>query len=165
MTVDFGRLVRSLIARAAAYAVAGVMTGSLLSCSGRPPGQQPSAGQGQAPPVFTPVGPLPGPPANPTRQENPFQSDRAAMAEGRKLFERFNCVGCHGGRAGGGMGPSLRDPDWRYGNSAAQIFSSIAEGRDEGMPSWGSTVTQEQTWKLVAYVQSLRTPNEPDRPQ
>jgi cytochrome c oxidase cbb3-type subunit 3 len=63
------------------------------------------------------------------------------------------------------MGPSLRDPDWRYGNTDAQIFSTIAEGRDQGMPAWGARVPEDQIWKLVAYVQSLRTPNEPDAPR
>jgi mono/diheme cytochrome c family protein len=62
--------------------------------------------------------------------------------------------GCHGGRAGGGMAPSLRDEDWIYGNRDAQIFSSIVEGRAQGMPSWHKQLTAEQTWKLVAYIKS-----------
>jgi cytochrome c oxidase cbb3-type subunit 3 len=114
--------------------------------------------------MFTPVGPVPGPQTNPPRRTNPYSSDRAALAEGRQLFVRFNCSGCHGGRAGGGMGPSLRDVVWRYGNSDAQIFSTINEGRDQGMPAWGTKLTEDQIWKLVAYIQSLRTPNEPNPP-
>jgi len=121
---------------------------------------------GATPPILTPVGPVPGPASNPTRRENPFRANAAsAAAEGRTLFVRYNCSGCHGGRAGGGMGPSLRDPVWFYGNSDAQIFSSIAEGRDQGMPAWGTMVTEEQTWKLVAYLQTLRTPDEPNPPR
>ena len=64
------------------------------------------------------------------------------MGEGRQLFVRFNCSGCHGGRAGGGMGPSLRDVDWIYGNNDAQLFSSITEGRAHGMPSWQTRLTR-----------------------
>jgi mono/diheme cytochrome c family protein len=86
------------------------------------------------------------------------------MGEGRQLFVRFNCSGCHGGRAGGGMGPSLRDVDWIYGNDDAQVFSSSAEGRAHGMPSWRTHLTADQTWKLVAYIKSLRTRNEPQAP-
>lgn len=86
------------------------------------------------------------------------------MTEGRQLFVYFNCSGCHGGRAGGGMGPSLRDEDWLYGNKDAQIFSSIAEGRAHGMPSWHKQLTPDQTWKLVSYIKSLRTRNEPQAP-
>lgn len=62
------------------------------------------------------------------------------------------------------MGPSLRDPVWLYGDSDAQIFSSIAEGRSQGMPSWGSRIPEDQIWKLVAYIKTLNTPGEPDPP-
>jgi cytochrome c oxidase cbb3-type subunit 3 len=136
---------------------------ALAGCSDHTPAD--TAVGGSMPPMFTAVGPVPGPPQNPPRRLNPFHDARGAAAEGRVLFVRYNCSGCHGGRAGGGMGPSLRDPVWRYGNSDAQIFSTIAEGRDQGMPAWGVKVPEEQVWKLVAYVQSLRTANEPDPPR
>ena len=66
------------------------------------------------------------------------------MSEGRELFVRMNCSGCHGGRAGGGMGPSLRDEDWLYGNTDQQIFSTILEGRAHGMPSWGTEADERR---------------------
>jgi cytochrome c oxidase cbb3-type subunit 3 len=116
------------------------------------------------PTVQTAVGPIPGPEDNPPRPQNPFKDNRDARGEGRQLFVRFNCSGCHGGRAGGGMGPSLRDVDWLYGSEEAQIFSAIAEGRAHGMPSWRTKLTQDQIWKLVTYIKSLRTPNEVDPP-
>ena len=97
------------------------------------------------PPVVTAVGPIPGPQTASTAPANPYAADRTAMGEGRQLFVRFNCSGCHGGRAGGGMGPSLRDVDWIYGNNDAQLFSSIAEGRAHGMPSWQTRLTSDQT--------------------
>jgi cytochrome c oxidase cbb3-type subunit III len=62
------------------------------------------------------------------------------------------------------MGPSLRDVDWIYGNNDAQVFSSITEGRAHGMPSWQTRLTPDQTWKLVTYIKSLRTRNEPQAP-
>jgi cytochrome c oxidase cbb3-type subunit 3 len=62
------------------------------------------------------------------------------------------------------MGPSLRDVDWLYGADAAQIFSSIAEGRAHGMPSWSTKLTDDQVWKLVTYIKSLRTKDEVDPP-
>ena len=58
------------------------------------------------------------------------------------------------------MGPSLRDVDWIYGNDDAQLFSTIAEGRAHGMPSWQTRLTADQIWKLVTYIKSLRTRNE-----
>jgi cytochrome c oxidase cbb3-type subunit 3 len=110
------------------------------------------------------VGPIPGPTSPIENVANPYANDRTAFAAGRQLFVQFNCVGCHGGRAGGGMGPSLRDVDWIYGNRDGQLFSSIAEGRAHGMPSWQTRLTPDQTWKLVAYIKSLRTRNEPQPP-
>jgi cytochrome c oxidase cbb3-type subunit 3 len=139
-----------------------------VACGRTPP----SGGSTAAPPpMTTPVGPIPGPSgdarATATDMEgaaNPYTQDRTAAAEGRQLFIRFNCSGCHGGRAGGGMAPSLRDVDWLYGDRDAQLFSSIAEGRAHGMPSWQPRMTADQIWKLVTYIKSLRTRNEPNPP-
>ena len=125
---------------------------------------QPSevAASGATPAVDIPVGPIPGPAVESQPQLNPFASDSIAMHEGRQLFVRYNCAGCHGGHAGGGMGPSLRDQDWIYGNSDAHVFDSIAEGRAHGMPAWGTKLPEQQIWKLVAYIKTLNTPSEVD---
>jgi cytochrome c oxidase cbb3-type subunit III len=141
----------------------------LTAACGRTP---PSGGASAAPPaMITAVGPVPGASGDPSGMAsgvagsaNPYSQDRTAATEGRQLFVRFNCSGCHGGRAGGGMGPSLRDVDWLYGNRDAQLFSSIAEGRAHGMPSWQPQLTPDQIWKLVTYIRSLRTRNEPNPP-
>jgi cytochrome c oxidase cbb3-type subunit 3 len=115
-------------------------------------------------PLPTAVGPVPGPHDSSSPPANPFAEDRAAAGQGRRLFNRFNCSGCHGDHGGGGMGPSLRDVDWLYGNGDAQIFSSITEGRAHGMPTWGPKLSPDQTWQLVTYLKSLRTPLEPQPP-
>ena len=112
-----------------------------------------------------PVGPQPGPKDATSPPNGPYANDAVGIGEGRTLFVRFNCSGCHGGRAGGGMGPSLRDEVWIYGGSDAEIFDSIAQGRAHGMPAWGSKLPEDQVWKLVAYIRSLRTPAEPDAPR
>jgi cytochrome c oxidase cbb3-type subunit 3 len=122
-----------------------------------------AAGAVQA--VDIPIGPVPGPAMQTPEQKDPFGQNSVALTEGRQLFVRYNCSGCHGGHAGGGMGPSLRDPVWIYGSSDAHIFASIAEGRGKGMPSWGNQIPQEQIWQLVAYIKSLRTPQEPEPPE
>jgi hypothetical protein len=62
------------------------------------------------------------------------------------------------------MGPSLRDQVWIYGNRDDQIYDTIAQGRANGMPAWGSKIPEEQIWELVAYIKSMRTPQEPDPP-
>lgn len=114
--------------------------------------------------INQPVGPVPGP-GDIAPLANPLADDATARMEGYHLFNQFNCSGCHGGRAGGGMGPSLRDPDWLYGSTADRIFNSIAQGRGRGMPSWGARIPEKQIWELTAYIQSLRTDHEPEAPR
>lgn len=122
-----------------------------------------AAGESTASP--TAVGPVPGGVSEPvTLRTNPYANDPVAIQDGRRLFNWYNCSGCHGGHAGGGMGPSLRDNVWLYGSRDDQIFDSIAEGRSKGMPSWGQKIPEQQIWQLVAYIKSLRTPQEADPP-
>ncbi len=94
---------------------------------------------------------------------NPYTGTASAIQDGRRLFVAYNCSGCHGGRAGGGMGPALRDSAWIYGNSDTQIFGTIVEGRSAGMPAWGKVLPEDQIWKLVAYIRTLGTAEEPDK--
>jgi cytochrome c oxidase cbb3-type subunit 3 len=112
----------------------------------------------------TPVGPTPGAVQLIHYATNPLAADPVALQDGRRLFNWYNCSGCHGGHAGGGMGPSLRDPVWLYGNRDDQIYDTIAQGRSAGMPAWGSKIPSIQIWELVAYIKSMRTPQEPDPP-
>jgi cytochrome c oxidase cbb3-type subunit 3 len=112
------------------------------------------------PPMIVNVGPIPGPGESRPSKTNPYRDDKVAMGQGRQLFNRMNCAGCHGDHGGGGMGPSLRDVDWMYGDGDAQMFSSIAEGRRHGMPSWGVKLNDDDIWKIVAYIKSFRTRNE-----
>ena len=110
------------------------------------------------------VGPIPGGEAVPIATKNPYDGNAVAIQDGRRLFDWYNCSGCHGDHAGGGMGPSLRDSLWYYGGDEASIFAAITEGRQHGMPSWGSKLPQGDIWKIVSYIKSLRTPNEPQPP-
>jgi cytochrome c oxidase cbb3-type subunit III len=124
-------------------------------------GSVPGANQG-----YFPIGPVPGYGAPPAAKQatDPFINNSVALQAGRRLFIWYNCYGCHGGRGGGGMGPSLRDRTWIYGSTDADIYNSISEGRGKGMPAWGLKIPQEQIWQIVAYIKSMRTPQEPDKP-
>src|SRR4051794_33008987 len=66
-----------------------------------------------------PVAPIPRPPRARKAMANTYRNDADALRDGRHLFVSFNCSGCHGDHAGGGMGPSLRDEDWIDGSDAA----------------------------------------------
>ncbi|HTM04169.1 MAG TPA: c-type cytochrome [Vicinamibacterales bacterium] len=85
---------------------------------------------------------------------SPYQNNAYATGEGKRLFDAFNCSGCHA-HGGGGMGPPLMDDEWIYGSQPANIFETIVEGRPNGMPSFRNKIADQQVWELVAYVQSM----------
>ena len=76
------------------------------------------------------------------------------VPEGKRLYQQMNCVGCHF-HGGGGIGPPLMDARWIYGSDPAQIFSTIVQGRPNGMPAFRGKLNDEQVWKLAAYVRSM----------
>jgi cytochrome c oxidase cbb3-type subunit 3 len=95
---------------------------------------------------------------------NPYTGSTAAITAGRRWFTAYNCVGCHSGYAGGGMGPNLRDSVWIYGSSDAALYASITAGRPNGMPAWGGRIPENQLWQIIAYLRTLGTGAEPVKP-
>jgi mono/diheme cytochrome c family protein len=89
-----------------------------------------------------------------------------ARARGRKLF-LTNCAICHGIHAdGNGMRSEGLDPRpadftstaWRSQMTPRHAFYAIRSGvSGTAMPSW-NTLSDEQTWELVAYVLSVSQP-------
>jgi cytochrome c oxidase cbb3-type subunit 3 len=86
--------------------------------------------------------------------QSPLNGNAYGLSEGKRLFSWFNCVGCHH-HGGGGIGPALMDHRWVYGSRPDQIYSTIVQGRPNGMPSYAGRLTDQQVWQLVAYVESL----------
>lgn len=136
---------------------AGVSAPSLPGAQGALTGQPVLAGS-SAQMLQVPVSSLfPG--AVPSRPDirNPT-GDEASLQRGMKFFSSFNCIGCHADNGGGGMGPSLSDWKYIYGEQPANIFLTIKQGRPNGMPAWGAALPDEAIWDLVTYVRSLREP-------
>jgi cytochrome c oxidase cbb3-type subunit 3 len=86
---------------------------------------------------------------------NPYDGDKKGITTGSQLFIVYNCIDCHGADGSGAMGPSFQDGRWHFGGSSGAVFESIAEGRPDGMPSWGGRISNDQIWMLTAYVRSL----------
>ena len=85
---------------------------------------------------------------------NAYEQSAYAVSQGQKLFDQYNCSGCHA-HGGGGIGPPLLDQVWIYGAQPQNIFMTIVEGRPNGMPSFRGKIPDQQVWELVAYVRSL----------
>ncbi len=77
------------------------------------------------------------------------------VAAGKKLYGTL-CVSCHGENAKGGVGPDLTLSKYKYGKARLDITKSIAEGRPDGMPSFGSQINAEQVESLVEYLLTLK---------
>jgi cytochrome c oxidase cbb3-type subunit III len=86
--------------------------------------------------------------------KNEYEENAYAVSEGKRLYEAYNCNGCHA-QGGGGMGPPLMDARWIYGARPEQVFATIVEGRPNGMPSFRGKVPDFQVWQLAAYVRSM----------
>ena len=96
----------------------------------------------------------PGPTTRDLTVRNEYGDNAWAVSEGKRLYNQFNCSGCHF-QGGGGIGPPLMDSQWIYGSQPENIFATIVEGRPNGMPSFRGKLGNDQVWKLVAYVRSM----------
>src|SRR3989440_2621291 len=85
---------------------------------------------------------------------NMYQESAYAVSEGQKLYEAYNCVGCHA-HGGGGIGPPLMDRNWIYGSEPGNIFATIMQGRPNGMTSFRNRIPEYQAWEIAAYVRSM----------
>jgi len=98
-----------------------------------------------------------GKPPPPDPRGTAVDGNPRTIAEGARLFDWYNCSGCHFHGAGG-IGPSLMGSSWRYGGQIDQIFASVYQGRPNGMPSWAHKIPDAEIWELAAYVRSLSAP-------
>jgi len=108
----------------------------------------------EARPAVREVSLQPGPPAPEPQVHGKYEDNAYAVSEGKRLYNAWNCSGCHF-QGGGGIGPPLMDDQWIYGSQPENIFETIVEGRPNGMPSFGTRLGNDQVWQLVAYVRSM----------
>lgn len=82
-------------------------------------------------------------------------SDPVVRKMGMRMFAN-NCAQCHGADAKGSYGfPNLADGDWIFGDSAAEIKTTITQGRQAAMPAWGSIIGEKGVTDVTAYVLSI----------
>ena len=83
-----------------------------------------------------------------------FGGNAYHLAQGQRLYAWMNCAGCHA-HGGGGMGPPLRDDEWRYGGSMEELVATILDGRPNGMPAFRDKITEDQAWQLATFVRAM----------
>jgi cytochrome c oxidase cbb3-type subunit III len=93
-------------------------------------------------------------PLQPDARRALYENNAYNLAEGKRLYQWFNCVGCHA-HGGGDSGPPLMDNQWRYGGEIEQIYATIQQGRPNGMPAFGGKIPDQQIWQLAGYVRSM----------
>ncbi len=97
---------------------------------------------------------VPGGSHGPAVVVNPSNGNAYDISEGHRLYNWYNCSGCHF-NGGGGIGPPLVKSEWIYGGEAANLFDTIVKGRPNGMPAWGGKIPEYQIWQIVAYIRSM----------
>jgi cytochrome c oxidase cbb3-type subunit 3 len=88
--------------------------------------------------------------------QNPMAKDPASAQRGMKFFSDMNCIGCHAPNGGGGEGPALSNIPWIYGDSPANIYLTIVQGRPNGMPAFGTLLPDDVVWDLVSYIEGIK---------
>ncbi|WP_303722792.1 c-type cytochrome [Malonomonas rubra] len=91
------------------------------------------------------------------------QSDTAAATpltastsiDAKKLFASY-CSGCHGEDGKGGYGSDLSSPSYKYGRDTDTVKTSIADGREGRMPSFGNQLKDDEIAALAEYVLNIK---------
>ena len=81
--------------------------------------------------------------------KNPFLGEAEKIAEGKQLYRRL-CYICH--RNSGGRGPNLRKSKL----DDEGFFNTVMNGRKGVMPAWRSRLSEDDVWKIHAYVSKQR---------
>lgn len=79
------------------------------------------------------------------------------VGEGRRAWLKFNCYGCHGNNAAGGMGPNVQHAE---AGDVAQVVLR-GDGVEAGMRSFAGIATATDANNIAAYLRTIGTPAEP----
>lgn len=92
---------------------------------------------------------------------NPYTGNHEAIKEGQKLYALYECYLCHGNGGGARRGPSIIDDKWTYGSDdetlrrliRGEIPDQIMDDPRYNVP--GKVMTDDELWKILAYVRSM----------
>ena len=95
-------------------------------------------------------------------KKNPVTVDEAALAEGKKAYDK-ECLSCHG-KKGKGDGPKAEELDKAVrdlgspktqSQTDGELFWKITEGK-KPMPSTKKTLSETQRWQVVLYIRNFK---------
>lgn len=95
---------------------------------------------------------------NPDSKANPYTGNAQAIEEGRNTYNGA-CTTCHGVNGNAGeFAPGLATPGRNYARrSDEQIFDAIKNGiQGTAMPAHAGRLTDDQIWKVTAFIYGLR---------
>ena len=84
-----------------------------------------------------------------------LMTEPSDLAAGKTLFDKNNCITCHGAKGGGDVGPNLTDKYWIYGYDIKDVFKTIKKGTPNGMPEHESKMNPVQLQQVSSYVLSF----------
>jgi mono/diheme cytochrome c family protein len=96
-------------------------------------------------------------------KKNPLPESDEVVSQGQEVF-LGSCAQCHGadGRGDSSIGPNMDPPAMDLSSAHvqhwndAELFWIVQNGvRLTGMPSWKSSISENDTWKLVRFIHKL----------
>ncbi|MDP1657966.1 MAG: cytochrome c [Methylotenera sp.] len=101
--------------------------------------------------------------------KNSYVGNDEAIIKGKKVFQMYSCVACHGGHAEGAVGPGLTGPNFKYAKNSTNkgMFETIWHGTNGGMGAKGiglmdptdpkNGITADELLKVIAWIRSVST--------
>ena len=89
-----------------------------------------------------------------TEVKSSYSGDEAAIAEGAKIYAS-SCAVCHKADGTGGIGGDLTS-ELKFGSAPEDLFESIADGREGGMPPFRQQLSKARILKVIAFMETLR---------
>jgi cytochrome c oxidase cbb3-type subunit 3 len=96
---------------------------------------------------------------DPAKLEAIIKDDGAKKGE---VVFQTNCVACHKEKGTGDIGPNLTDDHWIWANgTAASMYPVVFNGIPQnGMPTWGGVLSNDEIYQAIAYVATLHNTNQ-----
>lgn len=87
-------------------------------------------------------------------EKQSFSGDEAAIAEGADIYAS-SCAVCHNADGTGGIASDLT-AELKFGDSQQELYESIADGREGGMPPFKQQLSKTKILKVIAFMETLR---------